>query len=64
MDTVDNAFIFIVTAIFGVACFFGGHETARIIHGMDREIINLKNNKKLQACHSLLVGELYAKGNE
>jgi hypothetical protein len=41
-----------------IGAVFAGHETARIVHGMDREIIALKQNEQLQNCHRIKTGEI------
>lgn len=43
-----------ILSLFG-AVFFG-HETARIVHKMDKEYIELSDNEKLHACHDVIAG--------
>lgn len=37
-----------------IGTFFAGHETARIVHGMDKEYLVISSNEKLKTCQDVI----------
>lgn len=42
-----------------IAVYFGAHEVTRMVHKMDKEIIQLQQQEKLEQCHRVIAGGIY-----